>query len=871
MEPRRSARVAGRPVVHFVDPSLNTQDERALDLANDDVSQYILSQYDTPYDIDEKTEEKKERELKLDPDYNTESSDESNEESDDENIELVSIDVPLTHTTITEHNPPWDDFLHYLMEFKEDIHEADIPLAFIDVEWHSMKRIPQLISQISAVSIDGTIRHNTYIKYKDLHEDWMELVKLGIVTIDKQDSEEGITMCQSIQLLMYRFPKNTIFLFAGNVDGPKIAQSIYMILGKNTNLMNQIKEHGFRFLSVNSILIPEFKALGFQKLLCTPTGSSIKRVYQLFDVMFFKYLIVKGAVYRPDVLDKPDAASLEISHTTNLLIEEPNALQLLTKDIIWSNDSNFTESMDVQYRTSRHIQPQFHYADTDVMILRDIVAFWFIYRANKRFVEISRGDSIELGYAPDGEPFTIPPASFCELSTLVVQQSKYLRHHLFIEPECIAWIRKRIVELPDGKVYTLKEKLEELEANIHSFASTTTIESREQALLLRKRNKKNNNNAKRDPTEKFPKVSIILSHGAPPTNVTLFTQSTNRSKIEALRLVVNSESNSFNDAFEEHEHLRLTMGLEPVGDKPYYFSPAAFGTKLDNTTILHSKYCDLFRLKGDSTGLKKKRAAGSVKLSSINIEAVKQFGLPMLTRFIFCKECKHYFGDPTTQEVTDPEDENSTILISYVDLFCKPVDESVCIHDSDISTWEFNRNNLRPVVPEPEESESSSSFYEVDIVKELVYDLLDRKQADAAADAKEGFTMSEIEIEEDNEFDSEIGEGELIELTDSDDEWAISEDIIQRFNLSVESRPWSPVSDSSDEVSIISPPLSADGSSLPPSPPVIERGITYTSMPILEPVRTVIEIEDEVPPKPMVEVELTPELIHLILSLSLTV
>jgi hypothetical protein len=173
--------------------------------------------------------------------------------------------------------------------------------------------------------------------------------------------------------------------------------------------------------------------------------------------------------------------------------------------------------------------------------------------------------------------------------------------------------------------------------------------------------------------------------------------------------VVNEEAKRFDDAFDEHDQMRLRLGLEPVGDRPWYMMPAQFGKKIDNTYILHCRHCDQFRLKGDDTGLKKKKGVGAIKLSSINVEAVMKYKQRLLSQFIFCKECKHYKGEEHEYVLGD-------VRVSHVDKLYEPVLETGYDHGVDVSSWSFDqldeRTNPDRVVEsvESDDDESSESW-----------------------------------------------------------------------------------------------------------------------------------------------------------------
>ena len=631
-------------------------------MALDDVSQYVATQYsqrDSP--------------VASESEYSSESEDSDDSEKSEEE---KKIEEP--HTPISTTNPPLFPFENFVLEFDSKSESQHDEVAFIDVEWHNLKREPRLISQISAVSLDGTVRHNTYIKYKDLSSIWLELVDIGIVTLDRTDSTEAVTLCECMQLLMHRFKRGTTFLFAGNIDGDQIAENIFLVLSDNLDLIDRIKEHNFKFLSVNALLLPEIKEMKLEGVLCSKTGSTLKRVPNLFDIMFYKYVVVKGAVYRPDVLDAASSTSLAASHTTKEKIEDMLKDDQVVLNIDFNDETELTECMDVEFRAGNHIEPVFHTAGTDVTILRDIVAFWYIYRCIRRGVEIARGDSIEKSY----EAVTsMPPASFCETSTVIVELTKYLRKHLVIDVATRVWIKQQVASLNSkslaGKLDALKD----------GFIAFDGLDTRQQVLLL----KRKRGGAR---TEKeLPMISIKEAPEEAPIQIPLFINATNRSKLEAIRAIVSSESTSFADAFEEHEAMRRDLGLEEVGDRPWYYLPGQFGKKLDNTYILHCRHCDQFRLKGDDTGLKKKRAAGSVKLTSINVEAIRRYGHRLLSYFIYCKECKHYEGEETVGDIST--DGVAPFKVSHIELLCVPTKEPVCVHSGDVSTWRFTQRDER--------------------------------------------------------------------------------------------------------------------------------------------------------------------------------
>lgn len=285
-------------------------------------------------------------------------------------------------------------------------------VAFLDLEWHTLdKKAPSEmvvgqelslltahICQLCAISADYSIRFNQYISYRKLKEPWYRLVRDNVLEFSPQDDPQVALSVETVmEQFVAAFPDDTLFLSYGNTDAPSIFKTLtathdYDLYNEKTAIPEDKKakratvlqamiKKRWRFGNMSHWIKEQNKELdlGFE------IGGSLGRMY---DILFHHSLWMSyPTLTTPSTIVTPAAALLTLNEklVTDFPSADPDKFGLVPREWLYV-PNNRNRPLDAhrncfpQFWPTKHLEPVFHVAHTDTVMLINIVAILYLAR-----------------------------------------------------------------------------------------------------------------------------------------------------------------------------------------------------------------------------------------------------------------------------------------------------------------------------------------------------------------------------------------------------------------------------------------------------------------------------------------------------------
>ena len=296
-------------------------------------------------------------------------------------------------------------------------------VVFFDLEWHKLdKKAPgeatkayglslttAHICQICAISANYSRRFNQYIAYRKLKPAWMRLVHDNILDLSPQDDPRiALSTEEAFQLLIDSFPKGCLFLSYGNTDAASIFKTLsaegdydqYNSITKlppdrilaRKNILRQLEEKEWRWANVMHWMKDKGKKLEFERDTLKIGGTTLGRLY---DVLFHHSLWLSYPTpVEPNQLEKLSQPEIIESSVIKEALDErleefPASLYNPTKFGLVPREWLEVKRNDMrnpalgralhkncfpQFWNTSHLQPVFHVAHTDTIMMINCVA-----------------------------------------------------------------------------------------------------------------------------------------------------------------------------------------------------------------------------------------------------------------------------------------------------------------------------------------------------------------------------------------------------------------------------------------------------------------------------------------------------------------
>jgi hypothetical protein len=359
--------------------------------------------------------------------------------------------VPVLPNDISTVDPLYQKLKHLVEDDNKQqrIDEfAKSPLdmvAILDLEVHKKSYLSN-ISQICAIALNGKKVFNRYIQHFHepyLDEAWMQLVVSGYVDIDPSEKpSQSDSFPDAILYFCNVWPAGTLFIFQGTNDYHTLVRNFRNHADDNTaNIINAIevwKTRNYRFVNASALL-------KLQEIFPAHLTAALHTVFRtVFNDSLIYNNSMKMFVYNYDTKELLHQL-LGKSSTSPFAVIDPSF-----KKIGWDRDKTQAENtaqqrlifdpVDIWYNTTGIMEPVYHYAHTDALVLRNIIitALIFIQAAPVLFKYRDLGSVDEINHTDEEGKF-IKRKIWEEIVTCIfVNTGAFRKYHLGCNDPAIA-------------------------------------------------------------------------------------------------------------------------------------------------------------------------------------------------------------------------------------------------------------------------------------------------------------------------------------------------------------------------------------------------------------------------------------------------
>lgn len=283
-------------------------------------------------------------------------------------------------------------------------------VVFLDLEWHTLDKKPPSemvtgleasiatshICQICAISADYSVRFNQYISYRKLKEPWCRLVRDNVLEFSPQDDPQIALPVETVmEQFLAAFPADTLFLSFGTTD----AISIFKTLGAthDYDLYNEKTEipegQRARREAVQAAMVAKEWRFGNVSHWMKQQSVKLNLGFDLrgslgrrYDILFHHSLWLSYPTLSklPGIVEAATATKvLREKLTTAFPSTDPAKFGLVPRE--WLHvPNNRTRAKEAhknclpQFWPTKHLEPVFHVAHTDTVMLINCVAVLFL-------------------------------------------------------------------------------------------------------------------------------------------------------------------------------------------------------------------------------------------------------------------------------------------------------------------------------------------------------------------------------------------------------------------------------------------------------------------------------------------------------------
>lgn len=294
-------------------------------------------------------------------------------------------------------------------------------VAFLDLEWHTLdKKAPEdmvvgkelslmtaHICQICAISADYSVRFNQYVSYRKLKEPWCRLVRDNVMEFSPQDDPQIALPVETVmEQFVAAFPKDTLFLSYGTTDAPSIFKTLsathdFDLYNEQTEIP---AENRARREAVLKTMIDNRWRFGNARHWIQEQGKKLQLGFalsgslgRLYDILFHHSLWMSyPTLSAPSTIVTPDAAlfTLDEKLVTTFPSADREKFGLVPREwLLVQNDRNRASDAHKncfpQFWPTKHLEPVFHVAHTDTVMLINCVAILSL-AGNKLVTDVTK-------------------------------------------------------------------------------------------------------------------------------------------------------------------------------------------------------------------------------------------------------------------------------------------------------------------------------------------------------------------------------------------------------------------------------------------------------------------------------------------------
>jgi hypothetical protein len=589
-------------------------------------------------------------------------------------------------------------------------------VVFLDLEWHQLNQKVEYemnkdeqsvmthshIAQLCAISANYKIRFNQYVFYRPLAVNWQQLINWGFLDPSKQDDPRiAISFEECMELFCKTFEQGTLFLHYGSTDGSAIFRDLAATVdyigrrsAKDTSgsivpVPKAIRDK--REALTNRMIAQEYKWANIQTWIKDlnidedelPRGGSLSVLY---DNLFHKALLIKmrEGMQDPRVIVSDattDGINQFVKPFPDCMLDKgnfglvPKCWLHVTSDRQLKRDD--WKGIFPKFWPTKHLQPQFHEAHTDTVMLINCVAMIAIFDQEMAKKKLSVEHwFMELGMTIDHH-LAADPARMENLESSSLHNE--LASALIIKTRFFREFQLSISEATSEQLWNFYNannrcrdserlaslsvvKQSKLAASSSSSSSTPpqrvrfSLRTRDQQAIKELLDQDRKEQAAEEKWASAPTTGknrqmfpIIKKVGGEETFATGLTTQRGQftEKVKAIRrmLLDGTKDAELKDSLSKQAFSNRSRELKYPADKlksydnlPWFTSNSTPNVSV-NRTILHTLHCYSF---SDPDDHRMTRNFAEINLNMVNFDLLAKAKQPLYAQYQFCKECKQY-------------------------------------------------------------------------------------------------------------------------------------------------------------------------------------------------------------------------------------